>query len=83
MLRRPPSSPAIANGSRRLLGADAVFDRHLHIVEDHLCSRRGVPAELAFLRAEADLGHVLFDDEAASMPFVLLAGCAPSSHKGR
>lgn len=67
MLRRPPSSPAIAKAEAVALGPDAVFDRHLHIVEDHLCSRRGVPAELAFLRAGLTPG-MSFDDEATD-PF--------------
>ena len=45
-------------------GAHAVSDRHLHIIENHLCGRRGIPAELAFLRTEAEARHVLFDDKA-------------------
>src|SRR3546814_19868183 len=33
------------------LGPDAAFDRHLHIVENHLRGGRGVPAELEIGRA--------------------------------
>ena len=48
--------------------ADAVGDGHANLVEIDL--RRGLrmPAELLFLRAEADALHVLFDDQAV-MPF--------------
>src|SRR3546814_10864117 len=60
----PAVEPRHREAETVALGADAVFDRHLHIVEDHLRGGGGVPAELALLGAEADPRHVLFDDEA-------------------
>src|SRR3546814_5505555 len=52
----------------------AVFDRHLHIVENHLRGGRGVPAELALLGAEADAGPILFDDQARNTLWPRIAG---------
>src|SRR3546814_16092600 len=48
----PAVEPRHREAETVALGADAVFDRHLHIVEDHLRGGGGVPAELALLGAE-------------------------------
>src|SRR3546814_8128632 len=38
-------------------GADQILRRHADRIEHHLRGRLRMPAELAFLRAEADAGH--------------------------
>src|SRR3546814_2023610 len=48
--------------------------RHADRIEHHLRGRLRMPAELAFLRAEADAGHVLFDHQARNALRPLLTG---------
>ena len=50
----PAVEPGHGETEAVALRADAVGDRHSHILEDHLRGGRGVPAELALRRAEAD-----------------------------
>src|SRR3546814_14377284 len=55
-------------------GADQILRRHADRIEHHLRGRLRMPAELAFLRAEADAGHVLFAQQARNALRPILTG---------
>src|SRR3546814_18358974 len=58
-------------------GADQILRRHADRIEHHLRGRLRMPAELAFLRAEADAGPVLFDHKARNALRPLPPGADP------
>ena len=64
MLRRPAVEPHHGDAEAFAFAADAVGDGHSDLVEIDLRGRLRMPAELLFLRAEADARHVLLDDQA-------------------
>src|SRR4029453_19251169 len=55
------------------LGADTIGDRHADFIEINLGRRLRGPAELLLLRAEADAGNILFDNQRGNALRTLLA----------